>query len=249
MGPVALQLYTVRGALAEDTSATLRRVRAAGYTAVEAAPLPPGLTAPALGGLLRPLGLKVVALHCELPLAVGQAGIFEAAAQLGCDRVIWHGWPRHPGYDWVEGIRGLAASCNQAGAAARDHGLRFALHNHWWEYESTPGPHPYRLLDDLLDPEVGFQLDVYWARTAGADPAQILDELGPRVVSLHLKDGPAVHGRPMTALGEGVLDFPAILRAVRRPLDLVVELDECATDPMEAAARSYRYLQRLLPGS
>ena len=73
----------------------------------------------------------------------------------------------------------------------------------------------------------------------------VLAELGPRIGSLHLKDGPAVHGEPMTALGRGVLDLPRILRALTRPVDCVIELDECATDPLEAARESLAYLESM----
>ena len=91
------------------------------------------------------------------------------------------------------------------------------------------------------------QLDVYWARTGGADPAAVVAELGPRIGSLHLKDGPAVRGQPMPALGRGMLDLPPILRAVTHPVDWVIELDECATDPLGAAPESLAYLESLRP--
>jgi sugar phosphate isomerase/epimerase len=140
----------------------------------------------------------------------------------------------------------LAERYAEAAAVAHEHGLRFGLHNHWWECELIEGCYPYQLLHELLPAEVFFELDVYWARTAGLDPARIVTELGPRVAMLHLKDGPAVPGQPMTALGDGVVDLPAIIRAAQRSADLVVELDECATDPMDAARRSLQYLTALL---
>ena len=47
----------------------------------------------------------------------------------------------------------------------------------------------------------------------------------------------------MTALGRGRVDVPRILRALTRPVDWVIELDECATDPLEAAQESRVYLE------
>jgi hypothetical protein len=42
------------------------------------------------------------------------------------------------------------------------------------------------------------------------------------------------------------MDFPAILNAAAGPVEwLIVELDRCATDMMEAVAQSYRYLAQL----
>jgi sugar phosphate isomerase/epimerase len=72
----------------------------------------------------------------------------------------------------------------------------------------------------------------------------VLSELDRRIGSIHWKDGPAVHGEPMTALGEGTLDLQRVFKALVRPVDWVVELDECATDPLEAAHRSLVYLSR-----
>lgn len=242
MRTIALQLYTVRHALARNPGETLRQVRDAGYQAVETAPLPPELSPRTMGALLRDLGLSVIAAHSELPLGQRCAEVLDAAAELGATRLIWHGWPRDPECDSLEGYRRLADRYVEASRVAQDHGLRFGLHNHWWECERLEGMYPYQLLHQLLPLEVFFELDVYWAHTAGLDPVRIVDELGSRVSMLHLKDGPAVHGQPMTALGEGVVDIPSVIRAVRPSTDLVVELDECATDPMDAARRSLQFL-------
>ena len=119
------------------------------------------------------------------------------------------------------------------------------MHNHWWEFEPVEGERPIRLLHESLDPDIFWQLDVYWARAGGADPAAVLAELMPRIGSLHLKDGPAVHGEPMTALGRGAVDVPRILGALAHPVDWVIELDECATGPLDAARESLGYLESL----
>jgi sugar phosphate isomerase/epimerase len=142
-------------------------------------------------------------------------------------------------------VRDLAAAGNAAAALARDHGLAFGMHNHWWEFEPLDGDRPIRLLHETLAPDVFWQLDVYWAQTAGADPAAVLGDLGPRARSVHWKDGPCIHGRPMTALGQGRVDVPRILRALTRSADWVIELDGCDTDPLEAARQGRVYLESL----
>lgn len=242
MRTIALQLYTVRQALARDAGETVRRVREAGYQAVEVAPLPPELTSRQLGDLLRDFGLSVTAVHGELPLGERRAEVLDTAAELGATRLIWHGWPRDPACDSLEGYRRLVERYSEASHVAREQGLQLGLHNHWWECERVDGRYPYQLLHQLLAPEVFFELDVYWAQTAGLDPVRIVEELGSRVSLLHLKDGPAVHGQPMTALGEGIVAIPDVVRAAQASADLVVELDECATDPMAAARRSLQFL-------
>jgi sugar phosphate isomerase/epimerase len=78
---------------------------------------------------------------------------------------------------------------------------------------------------------------------SGCHPAAALAKLTPRIGSLHLKDGPAVHGEPTTALGRGAVDIPRILRALTCPADWVIELDECAGDPLEVARESLACLE------
>jgi sugar phosphate isomerase/epimerase len=49
----------------------------------------------------------------------------------------------------------------------------------------------------------------------------------------------------MVALGEGEVDVPRVLAALTQPVDGVIELDECATDPLDAARRGRVYLESL----
>lgn len=240
----ALQLYTVRHALAQNAEDALQRVRAAGYTAVETAPLPPNLTPHKLGELLNRFDLRAIAIHCELPLGEKRHETLEAASALGTQRLIWHGWPRDPLCDSADGVRRLADRYNQAHEFVQRHGGQFGLHNHWWEFERVEGVYPYQLLNEFLSPGIFLEIDVYWVQTAGLDPARVIKELGTRVGMLHLKDGPAVQGQPMTALGGGVLNLSEIFQALKRPVDCVVELDECATDPFAAAQQSLQFVEQ-----
>ena len=95
-------------------------------------------------------------------------------------------------------------------------------------------------------PDIFWQLDVYWAQTAGADPAAVLAELGPRIGSLHL-EGRARRPRPADdgARARGRSISRGVLRALTHPVDWVIELDECATDPLEAARESLAFLESL----
>jgi hypothetical protein len=48
---------------------------------------------------------------------------------------------------------------------------------------------------------------------------------------------------PMTAVGDGIVDVPAIVAAGEGATEwLIVEPDRCATDMLEAMAKSYRYM-------
>src|SRR4051812_29707533 len=64
--PVALQLWTIREAFAADADRALSEVKAAGFSAVELAPLPPGLTPDRLAESLARHALTVVSIHGDL---------------------------------------------------------------------------------------------------------------------------------------------------------------------------------------
>ena len=257
--PIGLQLYTLREALAQDFAGTLRRVAEIGYTGVETAFFDESIATDAanvkLGRMslievrqqLCGLGLTVFCAHTSLPLGENRDAVLRHADALGCQRIVWHGWSQDARYSTLDGVRQLADEYNAANEIARAHGLHLGLHNHWWEM--TPlasGQLPYRLLLQQLDSRIFFELDTYWATVAGQDAIAVIHELGPRAPLLHIKDGPAVHGQPMTAVGSGTLDISAIVTASHGTADwLIVELDDCATDMTEAVAQSFTYLKEL----
>jgi sugar phosphate isomerase/epimerase len=107
----------------------------------------------------------------------------------------------------------------------------------------------------LFRADVFFEVDTYWVKTAGSellfrsgllfrlDPAEVVRKLGERAPLLHIKDGPCLRDAPMTAVGQGVMDFPAIVAAAEGRTEwMIVELDSCATDMWKAVEESYRYL-------
>jgi sugar phosphate isomerase/epimerase len=248
---IALQLYTLRDALAQDFAGTLQRVAEIGYMAVETAFWPDGITVQQAADEIHRAGLSIMAAHVELPLDDQQQPVLDAMATLGCTRAIWHGWPQDPLYSTVDGIKRLAERYNAANAVARAHGLTFGLHNHWWEFEPVAGHYPYQILLQEIDPTIFFEVDTYWVKTAAPrgrpDPAQVVAELGARAPLIHVKDGPAVKGEPMVAVGDGSQDFFKILQAADGHAGwFIVELDQCATDMLVAVERSHRYLTRLL---
>jgi sugar phosphate isomerase/epimerase len=244
---IALQLYTVREPLKTDLVGTLRRVAEMGYTAVETAFWEPEVTPQDARRLLDEFGLRVMSVHCDLPLGDKRDNALALADIYGCDRLVWHGWPRDPRYSSLEGIDSLVNDYNTANQAVQAAGLKLGLHNHWWECELVNGVRPYQVLLERCDPSIFFELDTYWATVGGADPVAVLGEMGARAQLLHIKDGPANSQDALkVAVGTGAMDIPALLAAANHAEWLVVELDDCATDIRDAAAESYRYLHDTL---
>jgi sugar phosphate isomerase/epimerase len=98
----------------------------------------------------------------------------------------------------------------------------------------------------MLDPEIVFEIDVFWAMAGGQDPASVIRDHSERVKMLHLKDGlDPVPGAPQSVLGEGVLPLQDILAAAPRGAWHILENDVVADgmevwDVVEASAKRWR---------
>ena len=131
-----------------------------------------------------------------------------------------------------------------AAEALEGSGLTFGIHNHWWEFDhQIDGVYPEDILLSAA-PSVFAELDVYWVTCGGPNAAEQVARLKDRVPLLHIKDGMIEPRQPHTAVGGGNLDMPAIIGAADPDVLewVIVELDSCATDMMEAVADSYKYL-------
>lgn len=240
--PIGLQLYTVREAIAEKgLEPILEQVAAIGYAGVEPYG---GLAVDAVAATCKRLGLRISSAHLGLPVGDAAQQQIERAQVLGITDFVIPYLDPEAHFRTEAQIKATCALLNQANAAVKAAGMRLVYHNHWFEYELVGDQPAYKLMLDWLDDDIAFELDAYWVAVGGQDPAAVLGELAPRTPLLHVKDGPATTVEaPMVAVGDGTLDYAAIIRAGDAHLTwLLVELDRCATDMLEAVAKSYRYL-------
>jgi sugar phosphate isomerase/epimerase len=242
--PIALQLYTVRDLLKHDFKGVIRRVADIGYAGVETAGFPEGVSVGQAAALFADCGLIVAAGHMPLPLGDEKQQVLETAEQLGLRRIV-SGYVPAEEYGDLASIKRVNARLNEAQSVAASAGLEFAVHNHWWEFQAAGDVYPYQVWLEELDPAILFELDTYWIQSAGADPVEMVELFGHRAPLLHVKDGPAGSdtSASMTAVGDGRLDYPAIIGAASEFTEwLIVELDRCETDMMTAVEKSYHYL-------
>lgn len=239
--PLAIQLYTVRDVITKrDFASVVRKIAEIGYVGVEPAGFP-GTTPDAAGKLFKELGLAVPSAHTKLPLGTDKNEVLDAMAAIGCKRIISGKGPDD--FKTLDAIKRVCDLFNEASAIAKANGLAVGYHNHWWEFEPVEGRLPYQVMLEHLAPDVFFQIDTYWTKVGGSDPVKVIKELGKRAPVLHIKDGPGIRGEPHLAVGSGVMDFPAIMKAAEAIVEWhIVELDACATDMMEAVEKSYAYL-------
>ncbi len=238
---LGVQLYTLRDDCARDLEGTLAFVARCGYAGAEVAALHER-SAREFRALLDANGLVVASMHA-MALGDDAARAFDDAGALGAPLVVVPlGHPDR--FSSASRVAAFADELNAACALARNHGLRLGYHNHFWEWRSLEdGRAAFDVLVARLDLSVELELDIYWAKTAGRDPAAVIRDHGARVTRLHLKDGPADEpGSPMVALGDGVVDLRSAMREASYADWMLVELDRCAGEMKEAVRRSARWL-------
>jgi sugar phosphate isomerase/epimerase len=240
--PISVQLYTLRDQTAVDFPGVLARLGAKGYAGVELAGLS-GLSAAQLAAALTAAGIGLSSAHIGLTVDGGFDAALDLHQSLGCDTVVIPSLP-HDAFSNLDDIRASADRVNAAAGAARSRGLTLGYHNHWWELAPLSDGRPALChLFDHLAPDVIAEVDIYWVQVGGADPKEVVVDLGSRVGLVHVKDGPADGpSSPMVAVGDGVIDIAGVLAAAPNARWHIVELDRCATDMFEAVERSYDYL-------
>lgn len=239
---IALQLYTLRDLAAQEGyEHVVRLVAEMGYVGVETAGFP-GTTPEAAGRLFKELGLQVTSIHSfPVPTPARKQEVLDTLGALDTRYLISGGGPDQ--FKRVEDIQSFCDLFNQAADMLAPYGITVGMHNHWWEYLKVGERYAYEYALEFLDPRIIFQLDTYWIKVGGCDPATIVAQMGARAPLLHIKDGPANRQEAMQPIGSGVMDVPGIVHAGAPYTKwLIVELDRCDMDMVEAVRQSYAYL-------
>jgi sugar phosphate isomerase/epimerase len=239
--PVSIQLYSVRDDAQRDFVAVLKKIAAMGYVGVEPAGLH-GMAAKDVRKVLDDLGLKVSSIHGQLPTTENVNQIVDEAGALGYTLHISGFGPDQ--FATLDGTLKAAELFQRGVDLLKPHGLRYGFHNHWFEFDKKfDGKTPYELLLEHA-PGAFSELDTYWCAVAGGDPVKVVRAHSQRLPVLHIKDGSMRKEDAMTAVGDGRMDWKSIIGAAdENVLEwLVVELDRCATDMLEAIGKSVKYL-------
>jgi len=194
-----------------DPGETLKAASAAGYTEVEVSGLKATL---ALMPKIRQYGLTVRSCVIDAQLITdfhpvefeqATAGLKDAGVEYCIMGVISAG-ARGDGDDF---FRRTADRMNAAGELCRKAGLKLAWANEGFEFEGRAGGRPIDIYRERLDSKlVAYEMDVLWVR----DPVELLKEWKGRVPIVRLRDKLK---DSYASIGEGQLDFGAILKAAQ----------------------------------
>ena len=256
-GPLGVQLYSVRDAIAKDVPGTLARVRALGFREVELAGTY-GLSAAQFRAELDRAGLRATSMHVGYErLRDSLPAVLDDARTLGV-QYVGTAWIPHSGVALTEeGARQAAADFTTWGRAAQERGLQFFYHVHGYEF--VPGPSGALPMDILIreTPQaVKFEMDVFWISRPGADPVAWLRKYPTRWRLLHLKDmkkgtptnvntGSANPDETEVPVGTGQIDYRAVLRTAQ---EIGVEkyyIEDETASPFATMPLTVQWLERV----
>lgn len=245
---ISVQLYTLRDQVAQDLSSVLNHVKAIGFAGAEIAGYGNLRTAEAVKAAFDSSGLKVSGSHVSIEAFEKDVKqVLADQKALGNKNVIIPYLAenrRTSAADW----RTFAGQCNEFGKIVADQGMQLFYHNHAFEFEKFDGQLAMDIFLEHADPKlVKFELDVYWIKHAGLEPAAYIKQYGDRIKLIHLKDMAAGEGKKFAPVGTGILDFVAISDAAAAAgVEWgVVEQDDCyGENPLHLIEVSYNELRR-----
>ncbi|MFC0264240.1 sugar phosphate isomerase/epimerase family protein [Fontibacter flavus] len=248
-----IQLYSVKENMAEDPVATIKAIASFGYTQIEGFDggkgIFWGMKNTEFKSLTDDLGLDFIASHANTFENLEEQA--EQAAAIGMKYLIcpWVGPQKS-----MDDFKRLTDDFNRQGEICKNHGIKYAYHNHGYTFVELDGQIPQDYIMENTDPDlVDFEMDTYWVYTAGKDPIDYIKRFPNRFTLGHVKDKsgdlPFEEANGSTLIGKGIMDFPSILRA---GMDngmkyFIVEQERFdGTTPMEAAELNASFMKNFV---
>ncbi|MEM9327420.1 MAG: sugar phosphate isomerase/epimerase [Bacteroidota bacterium] len=246
--PIGLIMNTVKKEMAADYKGTLKALREMGYEYLEGGHF--GGSKKKYRRYCKDLGFRNVCGGSSMGALMDRYDEFmETADALEYEFLICY-YPWLHGNDEidVEASYVAAENLNALGKKTKESGFRLAWHPHNWEYlPDDNGQTPLGVIMENTDPEyVALEMDLYWAVKAGADPIKIMETYPGRTELFHVKDLSGVD-QSIACVGEGTIDFPAILDFAReQEIKYWIVENETEASDLACARVSAQHLKNII---
>lgn len=250
MTDFSYQLYSSRNfAPLNDTFAMLAGL---GYSAAEGygALFENPSSVDELNAALDASGLKMPTTHMGIDMVEREPGrVIEIANQLGIKSIFAPHLTAEERPTDAEGWSAFGKRLQAAGKPLCDGGIAFGWHNHAFEFNALPtGELPIDLMLEA-GPLLHWEADIAWIVRGGKNPHDFIEKYADRLTAAHIKDiapdGEKVDEDGWADVGDGVMDWPAIIVALRdtKATHLIMEHDN-PSDDKRFAKRSLEAAKR-----
>lgn len=247
-----LQLWTLRDDFPKDPKGVLKKVADLGYRHVESFEGPKGMfwgmTNKEFKQYIGDLGMTIHSSH------FGGEDNFEKkvedAAAIGMQYITmaWEG-PNKT----LDDYKRYAEAFNKKGEICKQHGMKFAFHNHDYTFRLLEGQYAQDILMNNTDASlVDFEMDIFWVVAAGQDPEAWFKKYPNRFRLCHIKDrakNPSKEeGKNSVELGTGSINFAQVLKTARKNgmKHYIVEQEAYPNGtPLEAVKTDAEYMKMI----
>ncbi|MDQ0594678.1 sugar phosphate isomerase/epimerase [Chryseobacterium ginsenosidimutans] len=251
---LAIQLYTVRDAVAENLERTLEKLANLGFTELEIYGYNGsffGKTRNEFQSILKNIGLKVISSHHTTGILHKDQGTLLSSWEKTVEDLHFIGSKYmvcsylFPEERSVENYKKLPELLTTSGEIAKKGGIQFAYHNHDFEFENfddTQNIYDFILKNTSPD-LVKMELDLYWISKAGLDPLAYFEKYPKRFPLWHVKDMKS-GTKDFAEIGTGTIDFERIFEAKEKAgLEYwFLEQDSSDKDIFESIQISKKYI-------
>ena len=162
------------------------------------------------------LGLKLVGNHFTREMFRGDHhAAFVYIAEAGGRYAIYNIWGS---YDTLADVEDKAAYLNSLSTIAAREGITLLYHNHAHEFVQVDGRLIIDRLDEVLDPAIGFEHDVFFSRQQGCENVDLPD---------------------------GMIDMAEVIRSAPYATDYILEQSSFPVSILESLRRNAEYLKTL----
>lgn len=213
VGPIGLQLYTVRQMMEKNVAQTLNKIAAIGYSEVEFAGYF-GHSAQEIAVMLADNGLTAPSAHIGIDdFEHNFEQILDSVDVVGHKYLVLAWLP--PKDRTLDRYKEIIDNLNKNGEKAKAAGVQLAYHNHNFEFENIDDEIPYEMILTQTDEKlVQLELDLFWFAFAKQDPLKVINRYPGRVPAVHIKD--MGKNRKMVNAGTGTIDFMRVFQASKK---------------------------------
>ncbi|MBR5241634.1 MAG: sugar phosphate isomerase/epimerase [Clostridia bacterium] len=256
MTRIGVQTFTIRHAQKKDIRAAYMPLIRLGIKRYEVARIDFNKkNAMALRELVESEGIEIASIQVKPKYVFGEPEeIISFCKTVGCKNVVISMLPfgcilgkEKKFYDFLGRLDAQYALYEKSG-------ITLAYHHHNWEYVTLSNGKTR--MEELLSKteRIKFVSDTYWTAGCGISPAAQLYAFGERLLGVHLRDlthsARGIKVIPKNCpVGEGVIDFSAVIRAASDVGAEYLVIEEKTDTPYENIEKSYRNIERILEAS
>lgn len=252
---LALQLYTIRGAISKNLEKALEKIAALGFKDLEIY----GYNGTFFGknkneflSILNNTGLKVISSHHRTGMTDQEEGTLLKNWEKTLDDLKFIG-SKYAVCSYLpeaertlENYHKLPEVLETAGKISNQNAIQLGYHNHDFEFLKIDDDKNFYdfILENTSPDLVKMELDLYWIAKAGLDPLTYFDKYPGRFPLWHVKDMQK-GTKNFAEVGRGTIDFKRIFEA-RKKAGLeywFVEQDSSEKDIFESLSMSTKYIE------